>query len=564
MSGPPYKVKAVYEYSSAHDDDLSFPNGQVITVTEEEGDDWLIGEYTDAKGEQQSGLFPKNFVERYEPEVPTRPVRQQRPKSTIHSSPLQPASSTGPDDAPVSPIVPIQSKQAAAPAPTPAPAPAADPVIKHDETEQVLPIREETRNAPVEDTPPKPKAGGTAASKGPPPPVAGKPNAFKDRIAAFNRQEDKPVLPFKPSGSGSNYTIKKPFVAPPPSRDAYIPTQKQEPAAKVYRREEDPEIAERIAEDQAAAENAGLIPSTEAPAKEGDEDEDAPKPQSLKDRIALLQKQQAEQAQKRADTSAKENPKRPAKKRTDSSEQAPTHEPSMDSEQSAPVRESMDSIDRPRPALTRILSPPMSPMIREPDVMSDGNEADQSAADETTEANEDTSDQDETDHERRSSVVKANQVPRAAAAPSQAPDVGGEEGTTEGHSEEEEEEMDAETRRRMELRERMAKISGGMGMAGMFGPQPGLAVVPPVRKNSKKKEPTEAQESPVSPPPRPMIPVPGMFSPKADARPADEEPADETEGAPPAVPEDARPTSKEGKGVEGQSRMEHPPKWDAC
>ena len=43
-----YKVKAVYDYSSPHDDDLSFTIGQIITVTEEEDQDWYVGEYTPA------------------------------------------------------------------------------------------------------------------------------------------------------------------------------------------------------------------------------------------------------------------------------------------------------------------------------------------------------------------------------------------------------------------------------------------------------------------------------------------------------------------------------------
>ncbi|KFY15231.1 hypothetical protein V491_05733, partial [Pseudogymnoascus sp. VKM F-3775] len=43
MPAPPFKVKAVYEYTSPHEDDLHFPNGQIITVTEEEDDDWYSG-----------------------------------------------------------------------------------------------------------------------------------------------------------------------------------------------------------------------------------------------------------------------------------------------------------------------------------------------------------------------------------------------------------------------------------------------------------------------------------------------------------------------------------------
>src|ERR1700743_2794730 len=79
MATSPFKVKATHEYKSEHEDDLNFAEGQIITVTEEEDADWYIGEYTDASGEHRSGLFPKNFVERYDPPPPPRPTRS-RPK----------------------------------------------------------------------------------------------------------------------------------------------------------------------------------------------------------------------------------------------------------------------------------------------------------------------------------------------------------------------------------------------------------------------------------------------------------------------------------------------------
>ncbi len=155
-------------------------------------------------------------------------------------------------------------------------------------------------------------------SKPAPPPVSEKPisGSFKDRIAAFNKPAAAPIAPFKPGGlasSGSSF-IKKPFVAPPPRKDAYIPPPREQ-AQKIYRRDEDPEIVAREAEDLEAATKAGLISTTNA------DQEDQPKPTSLKERIALLQKQQLEQAQRHAEAvQKKEKPKRPQKKRTDSNE----------------------------------------------------------------------------------------------------------------------------------------------------------------------------------------------------------------------------------------------------
>ncbi|KAF2226184.1 hypothetical protein BDZ85DRAFT_294521 [Elsinoe ampelina] len=523
MSAAPFKVKAVFEYSSPHEDDLSFPNGQIITVTEEEDADWYVGEYTDEQGAPQSGLFPKNFVERYEPEVPSRPTRPARSKGTVQSPPTQAAEFADDEDT-AAPPPNVESK------PAPAPAPAQDPEPVAEKPPP--PAREEPKAAPAQapiaaaDTPSKPEqpTSGTPG-KGPPPPVAAKSSSFKDRIAAFNKSADAPVLPFKPSGSTGSYGIKKPFVAPPPSRNAYVPPPKPDPVQKIYRRDEDPEIAERLAEDRAAAESAGLAVSQDLGTADAEEGEDAPKPQSLKDRIALLQKQQAEQAQRRADAGGKEKPKRPSKKRTESAEQVAAEEDVQDeSEKSLPIRTSQDVPDQLQTTRTRTMSPaPMSPSVREHDILSDGNEADQSAAGETTEANEDTSDADEGEPQRSAPPTRPV---RAAAAPAHEADVGDEEDTTEGQSEEDE--MDEETRRKLELRERMAKISGGMGMAGMFGPQPGMAIAPPRQKSTKSKEPRErkvSEDKPASPPqpPRAMIPVPGMMPQVASPQSEDTE-----------------------------------------
>src|SRR3954470_4700468 len=87
MPAAPFKVKAVYDYKSAEHDDLNFPNGQVITVTAEEDDDWYAGEYVDDTGKKLEGIFPKNFVEKYEPEIPLRPSRPGRAKKEAETTP---------------------------------------------------------------------------------------------------------------------------------------------------------------------------------------------------------------------------------------------------------------------------------------------------------------------------------------------------------------------------------------------------------------------------------------------------------------------------------------------
>jgi len=537
MATFPFKVKAVYDYASPHDDDLSFPLGQVITVTEEEDADWYVGEYTNGSGAPQSGLFPKNFVEKYEPAVPSRPARTARP---VPVAPVPVAPSVQEPEVEEPLPLPVASKPTAAQDFAPEPArevePEPEPEREPEPEPEPEPVQQPTPRK-VQEQPPPPAASKPAPApapapaaasasstptKGPPPPVSEKPSSFRDRIAAFNKQE-APVVPLKPSGAPTGF-IKKPFVAPPPSRNAFIPPPKAEPAQKVYRRDEDPEIAERQAQDQAAAESAGLTSEKH----EGGEEthEEAPKQQSLKERIAMLQQQQMEQAQRRAEHAHKEKPKKPTKKRTEDSESILSEEaaePGLEHVRTAEHSEPMPE-DRPRERPRAPLPPPraaspepMSPVTsREQGVVSDGNEADQSAAGEITDAAEDTSDTEAGNvrHEMRDQIP----LTRAPTAPKAEADVGDEEDTTEVEPEEEEEEdeMDAETRRRQELRERMAKMSGGMGMAGMFGPQPGMAIPGAMPQKSRSlKKPKETEETPASAPqvPQarvPMIPVPGM------------------------------------------------------
>ncbi|GAB7354303.1 hypothetical protein MBLNU459_g4823t1 [Dothideomycetes sp. NU459] len=560
MAAPPFKVKAVYEYASPHDDDLSFPNGQVITVTEEEDADWYVGEYVDAAGSKHSGLFPKNFVEKYEPAVPSRPTRAPRP---VSMAPVPPPPAPAEEEADaaeeaqrdVAPALPVQSKPAPPPLETSvAPAAAKQDTPKSPPAPAAAPpaLDREPPSAPK----PTPAAPAASGARGPPPPVSEKPSSFKDRIAAFNKGTAAPT-PFKPAAPPGGF-IKKPFVAPPPSKNAYIPPPRAEPTQKVYIREEDPEIHERQAQDQADAEKAGLMPSESAAvaattassgAAGADEAEDAPKPQSLKERIALLQKQQLEQAARRADGGQKEKPKKPVKRGTDLSEKSVGEDADAAAELE-PVRSaerpSRPSADQPRdlppapaPAPTQrgASVEPRSPGFvgHEQELLSDANDADMSAAGEATEDND--VDSDDTEPAPANAPAPTRQSIDAARAPAAPRHEAGEGDEEDGAADEsEEDEMDAETRRRMELRERMAKMSGGMGMAGMFGPaggvgMPGMGAPPPKKRSTK-----EANEVATSPPQRlPMMPIPGMQSvrsPDPEDRPLEVEKEDEPDSAP--------------------------------
>ncbi|RAR09421.1 sh3 domain-containing protein [Stemphylium lycopersici] len=332
-------------------------------------------------------------------------------------------------------------------------------------------------------------------AKKPPPPVAAKSNAFRDRIAAFNAPAAAPIQPFKPSGGAPTNFIKKPFVAPPPSRNAYIPPTREPPPIKTYRREEDPEIAERQARDQNDAERAGLV-AHDTPKSNEAEEEQAPKI-SLKERIALLQKQQQEQAE-RAAAMQKEKPRRPPVAKRTESQDAPA-EDSEDTELErvgTGASKPRASVDQARPRTSQDVKSPDSQALNR-DLLSE-NDADQSGAGDTEDAGAESTSVEE-DDERPKSRHPPPPAPKpviaTAAAPAQEPEAGDKQDAPKEEEEEEEEEeeseMDAETRRKLELRQRMAKMSGGMGMPGMFGGMPMGGLPPKPPKPAKKKSITD-------------------------------------------------------------------------
>ncbi|PYI22005.1 hypothetical protein BO99DRAFT_400364 [Aspergillus violaceofuscus CBS 115571] len=550
MSGPPFTVRAVFEYSSDHDDDLNFAIGQIITVTAEEDAEWYFGEYADDSGRKVEGIFPKNFVERYEPPAPPRPTRPSRPRKEAEPVPPPPEpaaaaaipapeSSYHPEPEPEpelesepepEPEPGVVKTPAAVPQPPSSPPPAlASPASEIPPFKPVAaPVpHPSTRDAgePV----PKP------VSKPPSPAVAEKPtgSSFRDRIAAFNKPAAPPVAPFKPGGlsQSSNTFIRKPFVAPPPSKNAYVPPPREPPPQKVYRREEDPDVQERVTRE---------LPTREPPVSEarplssdGPEEgaEDQPKPTSLKERIALLQKQQMEQAQRHAEAAQKkEKAKRPPKKRLESHEDTlPTQDLSTEgAEAHDPARE--HAHEAVGPAVPQPAMPP--PPAQE--LASDTNDADDSAAADTEDAEETSTSKEDSDERARAEVRRQAQAQDAHAKAERTDEPQSdddneeaEEPAPEGEDEDEEEDIDPEVRRKMELRERMAKMSGGMGMMGFFGP-PGGMPIPGAARKPKAPAPAPAETEraiddessrPAAAPPVPIMALPGMNAGKPPVYP---------------------------------------------
>jgi myosin tail region-interacting protein MTI1 len=517
MSAVPFKVKAVYEYKSAEPDDLNFPNGQIITVTAIEDDDWYTGNYVDTAGGTREGLFPKNFVEKYEPAIPSRPKRAQL--KTEAPAEVRP------------PVAAVQETEDVAPSRKSVEAP------RESEPEQI-PAASPPLQAAVHKPPPAVAELSVAPMKTPygkpAPPVAEKPSSgsFRDRIAAFNKTAAPPPTPFKPATqNNSTGFIKKPFVAPPPSKNAYVPPPREQPPPKVYRREEDPETAR----EEHTTERA------EAPVTAPEDDEDAPKPMTLKERMALLQKQQMEQAQRHAEgTQKKDKPKRPPKKRMESTEKVETVEATTDAppervhtdetvgkksvdfadDEAGPLRGNLKaSHDR-----NTMATPP--PPARE--LVSDTNDADDSGAGDTEDA------QETSTEEERPKSKQGEHVPGAFTAE---PESTTHHREAEPEDEDEEEEADdtdedPEIKRRREIRDRMAKMSGGMGMMGMFGPPGGMPGASSARKSrpsgeaDRKASKEQTQDDQTRAPPVPVMAMPGMTRPPPP--PADEESDEDT------------------------------------
>ncbi|KAF1960822.1 hypothetical protein CC80DRAFT_489069 [Byssothecium circinans] len=499
---PNFKVKASYKYESPHEDDLSFPEGQIITVTEQEDDDWYVGEYIDETGSKHEGLFPRNFVERYEPELPARPNRASRHKP-LEQVTAQPA--------PPTPDIPQQQQQqqqepepVQQDAPNPQPPPVEIPEAARSPTlSPRSPTSTRSAKAPeipqAQEPPAAPKVPAAEPAAAPPtkkapPPVASKSNAFRDRIAAFNQPAAAPIQPYKAGGGPPSTFIKKPFVAPPPSRNAYVPPPREPPQVKSYRRDEDPEVAERQAQDQENAERAGLAGNT----NEGEGEEPAPTV-SLKERIALLQKQQQEQAA-RAAALHKEKPKRPTtRKRTEShGARGEEDESGLDRSVTSDSKErgSMDNARPPRPAHGM-----KSPEHRD---LNDANDADQSGAGETEDAEGSSTSVDDDDERAKHA--------RAPGAPVREPDVGDEQDVEE--EEEEEDEEAAEIRRKAAIRDRMARLGGGFGMPGMnpFAMNSAAGATSQTKKKVAEKQSTGDSEEYAMPQQRvPMFGMPGMI-----------------------------------------------------
>ncbi|CUS08090.1 unnamed protein product [Tuber aestivum] len=487
-SAPPFKVKALFDYNSPHDDDLNFPANEVITVTEEEDADWYYGEYHDkSTGELRQGIFPRNFVERIVVELPPRPTRggggrrkpveEHQPEPPVEYQDDTPRVKSPPPPAPVAEPSP-PAAQSHLESPIAAPNAYETHTAIHQEKPdpaQPAPSPSVAKPAPAFKAPPKqspaPSVERLAPSSSKPPPLE-KPSSFKDRLALFNKGSAAPIAPFNPHKPPVNF-IKKPFVPPPPSKHAYVPPPIQN--VPKPRRDEDS--------------NYGRPDPDEAPARgsteqEREKEDEGPK-MTLKDRMALLQNQQLDPTGLGWRNKRPPKPKRNEGERTledDQSHTAPEDNPheykSHDSTgPQATEREGLEVAPKPKKKSVDI--------SREDTAMEESSAGDADISSASGYTGEET--------------VTSRGRPPISSHREDKSDDGDDEGAnddTPDNPDSDDEEVDPEVARKMAIRERIAKMSGGMGMHGMFGGMPmgGPPPPPPKKKSSLTSGPPKEED----------------------------------------------------------------------
>lgn len=496
-TAPPFKVKALFDYNSPHDDDLNFPADEIITVTEVEDDDWYYGEYTDKpSGTLKQGIFPKNFVERIVVELPPRPTRSGGGRKKQEQEQQEDYGAKSPTSyAPPPQQLPAVNTAAGGSRPSTS-STVASPVAREapKQAEVRSPPREEPRAAPQQERPsptspppaPKPTPAFTSkpavqpsveekkpASGKPPPPE--KPSSFKDRLALFNKASTAPIAPYNPHKPPVNF-IKKPFVAPPPSKNSYVPPPNQH-VQKPKRDEDSNYIRTETTEDT----------SRRSAEQERDKEEERPK-LALKDRIALLQTQQLDPTGLPGG-----KPKRPPKPKRTESEQTTGEGNTEEITHSAPIHEEAGNERRSHDS-TRDLEPEEQETVSRPKKSMDIGQDDHGAAESSA-----------GDADVSSIAEETSTVHRARPATAQREDKsddGDDEGANDDtpdvpSDDDDDEEIDPEVARKIAIRERIAKMSGGMGMHGMFGPPMGgmpMGGPPPPPKKKKNTSPKTVRE----------------------------------------------------------------------
>jgi len=255
--------------------------------------------------------------------------------------------------------------------------------------------------------------------------------SFKDRIAAFNKGSEPPLAP-KALPKPQSF-VRKPFIPPPPSKEAYIPSPKP---AKPQQLTRDPPSSERIPSvgNRRLQDEATSVPEISK--------------ETLKERILAIQK--GLDYPSKSGAPAQRIPEYRSEEK----------ESQREDESQEPEHLSSPSLER-----FRTSSPEPQPS-RLPESRTENDEV------------------------------------RSLSSGHEQGDES-EEGATNQESSEEQgfADVDPEVARRQALRERMAKMSGGLGMHMAFGRSPGIAI-------QATRSHTKPVYTPPSPPSQPQNPIP--------------------------------------------------------
>lgn len=475
MSLPPFTVKALHPYKSDYDDDLSFDQGQLITVTAVEDDDWYSGTC-----DGQSGMFPKNFV---------APIESEGPGASgagaVGSVPVESESKSSDTIKPVSSDL--------------VPEPLAKPPVDDPEPELAA---KEVPESPVQEAPTKESPVSSPAKESTAKETAKAP--VKSSMAVFpgSQKRDDP------------YAVKKQFIAE--SKSSYVPQVKPRDDSFLiggHANREEPRPTEVAKE-----------------SRDSDHDEPEEAKLSLKERIALLQKRQQEEAE-REEASRKKQELR--KQKLAEEKERKKQEAAQDPEE--PKRK---SIDRSHTGSSHISTATTGTSGT---TGTTGTGVSRAGSIGTGVGLED-------EQPEQVSIVEGDDEDEAVVK-----DTEEFQDADEAKEDEEDDDEDDEELRRRKLVERMAKISGGRNMFGMMGMSP-FGQAPP-KKSTKSKEPElepeEEEPEPEEPKavPTPMVP---FADPTALEKLKHKEVEEEETEVPPAkedssMGEDDEPTEPEPK-----------------
>ncbi|VUG18784.1 DEBR0S4_02278g1_1 [Brettanomyces bruxellensis] len=468
----PYTVIAQYPYTPEAEnavDDLAFGTGQLITVTEVVDDDWLYGSYKDLKtGDILSGYFPKSFVEtkkeeeekeekeeekeekeeeEKEEKEEEKEEKKEEKEDQVKEEKVNEVNNEAENE--FNDSIPEQevSKQKEAVKT------AAEPQITK---------KEEKLNDLNEKEPDSDKITSSPITKAALKEPITKASGFKDKINAFNDVSAPPPIPGKvPEES----FVQKRYVAPSSSSVEVLTAAERDIIARRKQALREKQRAEQ--------QKLEVVKSreTEQQQEAEEEKEEAVPKMTLKERLKMLEERQKQDEEALAAAMKRREEKKRQREKKKEEEESKKAE--------IADAENVDDVEE------------LSEETKQQEMVGGEGKNEEGDKEEGKEKYDDEIADEGSDKEANAeNAMEEHRIDENAdenEKEENGDDEEEEEEENENEEEEEEEEDDDEELRRRRLRERMAKLSGGMGMMGMLG----LGGASPVEpKKSKKKTKT--------------------------------------------------------------------------